>query len=259
MVLFNKYGIGPFSIVLVHGGPGAAGTLRSLAMDLSLNFNVIEAFQTKKTIKGLLSELHKIINENCKIPVILIGHSWGAWLSFIYASKFPGIVRKLILIGAGAFDETFNIDLQSVRLNRLLEEEQKELISIIEKLNNTSLEDKNSLFARFGELMSKADSYNPFPIEDEVQFNSEIYDKIWKEAEKLRASGRLFNMGKEIKCPVLAIHGMYDPHPVNGVEKPLNKVVNDFSIYKLEKCGHTPWKEIEAKDKFYSILKKELI
>lgn len=258
MIIYNKYGIEPFRIVLIHGGPGAAGSLSSLANGLSQKFNVIEAIQTKTTIYGLISELKKILSKKSQSPVVLIGHSWGAWLSYIFASKHPDFVSKLILISAGAFEETYNIDLHSTRLNRLSEDEQKEVLSIIEKLNEINTINKDSYFARFGELMSKADSYNPVPLKDEVQFNAKIFNKVWKEAENLRKSGKLIKMGQKIKCPVIAIHGMYDPHPVNGVEIPLQKVINNFKIFKLQKCGHTPWKEIDAKNEFYSILIKEL-
>ena len=57
--------------------------------------------------------------------------------------------------------------------------------------------------------------------------------------------------GNNIKCPVIAIHGDYDPHPYEGVKKPLARVINDFNFILLEKCGHTPWKEKEVRKKFY--------
>ena len=31
-------------------------------------------------------------------------------------------------------------------------------------------------------------------------------------------------MGRKIKCPVVAIHGDYDPHLAEGVREPLSRV-----------------------------------
>ncbi|MFN7039170.1 MAG: hypothetical protein ACK4OM_06380 [Alphaproteobacteria bacterium] len=56
----------------------------------------------------------------------------------------------------------------------------------------------------------------------------------------------------------VVIHGDYDPHPTIGVLEPLSKINKNFKYYDLKHCGHTPWKEKEAKDVFYNILKEEL-
>ena len=45
---------------------------------------------------------------------------------------------------------------------------------------------------------------------------------------------------------------------VDGVKIPLENRLSDFTMYVLHKCGHEPWKEYYAKDKFFEILKKEL-
>jgi len=92
-----------------------------------------------------------------------------------------------------------------------------------------------------------------------IEFQPDIFQSVWKEAEELRKSGELLKSGHEIQCPVIAIHGDYDPHPVKGVEEPLSRTLRDFKLLKLDKCGHCPWNERNAKDKFYSILEKELI
>jgi pimeloyl-ACP methyl ester carboxylesterase len=74
----------------------------------------------------------------------------------------------------------------------------------------------------------------------------------------LRRSGRLLEMARKISSPVLAIHGDYDPHPAEGVEKPLSAVIRDFRFILLEKCGHKPWIERQARERFLAILEEEL-
>ena len=256
----GKYGKAPFNVVVIHGGPGAPGEVAPVARKLSENFGIIEPFQTKRSIQGQLQELHSIIISSCKIPVKLIGYSWGAWLAFIFASRFTDLVKKVILVGAGAFEERYHTDLLKIRLNRLSDNEKSEAQNLLELLNKPGYADINATFKRFGKLMSKADSFDSLPAENEIiEFQPDIFQSVWKEAEELRKSGELLKSGHEIQCPVVAIHGDYDPHPVKGVEEPLSRMLRDFRLIKLDKCGHCPWNERNAKDKFYSILEKELI
>ncbi|MDO8674061.1 MAG: alpha/beta hydrolase [Dehalococcoidia bacterium] len=59
-------------------------------------------------------------------------------------------------------------------------------------------------------------------------------------------------------CPVVAIHGDYDPHPAGGVIEPLSRTVKDFSFHLLASCGHQPRAERRARDRFFAILAREL-
>jgi pimeloyl-ACP methyl ester carboxylesterase len=57
---------------------------------------------------------------------------------------------------------------------------------------------------------------------------------------------------------VVAIHGDHDPHPAEGVEKPLASVLGCFRFILLQNCGHQPWTERHARDAFYRVLEEEL-
>jgi pimeloyl-ACP methyl ester carboxylesterase len=81
---------------------------------------------------------------------------------------------------------------------------------------------------------------------------------VWKEAKELRYSGKLLELGKKIQCPVVAIHGDYDPHPIEGIKDPLTRVLKDFRFILLKNCGHLPWLEKKARDNFFDILLDEL-
>ncbi|MFC2138140.1 alpha/beta fold hydrolase, partial [Bacteroidota bacterium] len=244
-------------IILIHGGPGAAGSMSSLANVLKADYGIIESIQTKTSIKDLINEIKLTINECCNnLPVIIIGHSWGAWLAFIYASIYPEDITKLVIIGAASFEEKYNINLMKKRLNRLTQQERSEIETFIKSLNIQN--QKNINFDRFNDLMIKADSYKIVPGNEKINFDIEIYNSIWKEAEVLRRSGELLSYGINIKCPVVAIHGLFDPHPSDGVEIPIKKIISEFKIYKLNKCGHYPWKEKYALNEFFSILNCEL-
>jgi pimeloyl-ACP methyl ester carboxylesterase len=57
---------------------------------------------------------------------------------------------------------------------------------------------------------------------------------------------------------VVAIHGDHDPHPADGVREPLERALSDFRFVLLDRCGHEPWQERHARDRFYAILRNEL-
>jgi pimeloyl-ACP methyl ester carboxylesterase len=59
-------------------------------------------------------------------PVVLIGFSWGAWLSYIVAARYPALIRKLLLVASGPFDERYVPRFRETRLQRLHEQDQAE-------------------------------------------------------------------------------------------------------------------------------------
>jgi pimeloyl-ACP methyl ester carboxylesterase len=101
----RKYGKSPFSIVVVHGGPGAAGEMAPVAHELSFGSGVLEPIQTAASLEGQAEELKTVLENEGGLPVTLIGFSWGAWLSFIVAARYPTIIKKLILVGSGPYEE----------------------------------------------------------------------------------------------------------------------------------------------------------
>lgn len=255
----RTYGKAPFKVAIVHGGPGAAGEMAPVARELASSWGVLEPIQTKSSLEGQIEELRTVLEKNGDLPITLIGFSWGAWLGFIFAANYPVFAKKLILIGSGPFEEKYAERIQETRLNRLSEKEKAEVKSLLQVLDNPVAEDKSAAFARFGALFSKADAYDPIIDESEViDYDPDIYQSVWKDGAEMRRSGKLLQLGKHIKCPVVAIHGDYDPHPAEGVQKPLTIILKSFRFILLKDCGHKPWIERQARDRFYRILKEEL-
>jgi pimeloyl-ACP methyl ester carboxylesterase len=258
MINPRKYGEPPFGIVVVHGGPGAPGEMASVAREIGKTFSVLEPLQTAHSLEGQVVELKSILEKEAELPVVLIGHSWGAFLSFIVAAHYPSLVRKLILIGSGPFDAEYASSIMPTRLSRLDAIEKKEVDVLLGKLSDPQAQENDALLRRFGELLRKADRYDPIDAPNEIlHVSARDFQNVWKEAERMRSSGALLALGKSIKCPVVAIHGNYDPHPAEGVEKPLSSVLENFKFMLLEKCGHDPWLERQAKDRFYEVLSRE--
>lgn len=255
----RKYGIAPFNIAVIHGGPGAPGTMAPVARELSADWGVLEPLQTATSLEGQVQELKTVLEKNGDFPVTLIGSSWGAMLSFIFSARYPEFVKKIILIGSGVYDEKYASNIMKTRLSRLSEAERNEAYSLIEILNDPAVQNKNTPLAKFGNLLTKADSYNPLTLDTEIlQCQYHINTNVWKDARELRMSGKLLELGKQIQCPVVAIHGDYDPHPAEGIQKPLSSVLKSFKFILLKNCGHLPWIESESRKIFFRILKKEL-
>ncbi|WP_027368570.1 alpha/beta fold hydrolase [Desulfocurvibacter africanus] len=252
----RRYGDAPFSVAVIHGGPGAAGEMAPVAKELSLVCSVLEPLQTVTSLEGQIQELQKVLENHAHLPITLIGHSWGAWLGLIFAAHCPSFVKKLILVGSGPFEEKYASSIIDTRLKRLDEQERLFAHSFMESLRRGESQDEKAAFAQFGKLMAKADTYDPLPlgVEEEVNCRGDIFRKVWEEARALRQSGGLLDIARQVRCPVVAIHGDYDPHPSEGVRNPLSLVINDFQFILLPNCGHKPWVERSAKDAFHRIL-----
>ena len=186
------YGLSPFSVAVIHGGPGGGSEMAEVAQELCSGRGILEPLQTAHSLQGQIEELKGLLEE-CA----------------------DGCV-------------------------------------------------KNRLLARMGELFSRTDSFDPIECKSTesdystMSCHADIYQSVWKEASHLRQTGELLALGKKILCPVVAIHGDWDPHPARGVCEPLQATLKrfPFKFIVLEDCGHKPWIERKAKDKFYSILKE---
>ncbi len=257
---YRKYGQSPFSVVVVHGGPGATGSVKPLCETLGSSVGVLEPFQTEKTVLGQIEELHTLINQHADAPVILIGHSWGAMLGFMVAASYPEKVKKLILVSSGMLEDLHLDDLRKKRESKLTQEEALELTRLRKHFTNLKSESMDDVFRQYGRLMDKIDSHNPLEIPfDDEHYSYDVFASIWQEAFAMRKRGEMMTMGQNITCEVVAIHGDQDPHPDYAIKASLEKVIKNPRFYTLRNCGHTPWKERDAEELFYEILAKELL
>ena len=254
------YGENPYGVAVVHGGPGAPGSIAPVARELSTICGVLEPLQTKNTLDGQVEELKGILEEFGDLPIILIGWSHGATLGCLFSASYPSFVRKLIIIGTPPFEEKYAVNIGRDRLLRFNEEERAEALSLEEFIWDSVEEDKSASLARLFRMFTKIESYNMLPNRDDVvEYQLAINISVGLDTRRKLADGELLTILPGIKCPVIAIHGDYDIRPAEGVRLPLSDAIKDFRFILLEKCGHTPWYEKYARDKFYAILKEEIL
>ena len=104
------HGKKPYRAVVVHGGPGAIGSAAGLAKGLAEYCGVMEPLQSEHTVNGQIEELKgQITSFNGGSPLVLIGHSWGAWLCAMTAAKYPELASKLILVDSGPLTEQHSL------------------------------------------------------------------------------------------------------------------------------------------------------
>ncbi len=253
------YGKSPYTVVVLHGGPGAQGSMGYVAQALGKTYGVLEPMQHAHTVQGQVDELHGAISVNTNEPITLIGSSWGAWLGWWYAAQHPEHVKRLILVGSGPFEAHYAQGMDATRYSRLTPDEQDEVQALQAQFNDPDLTDKTMLFARFGELFGKADTFDPISLDSPpTELDMDAFNTVWPEAASMRKNGELLADAGKIQLPVVAIHGDYDPHPWQGVKEPLSNKLNDFTFHLLTNCGHEPWKEREAQKEFFQLLQKYL-
>ncbi len=261
----RTHGDPPYHAAVIHGGPGARGSVAPVARELVRTHGVLEPLQTEHTIGGQVRELADILRDHADGPATLIGHSWGAWLAWIVAARHPNLVAKLILVGSGPFEAHYAEQIMPARLARLSESERAEFDSLIPLFSNPDAPGRDEAMSRIGGLIGQADTYAPLPPEpepDPIDGDSAAFAGIWPAAAEMRASGELLALARDVRCPVVAIHGDHDPHPYDGVREPLERALADspaaFRPVLLEKCGHEPWRERHAREAFYAAVRGEL-
>ena len=265
MVEFRTHGKSPFQIVVLHGGPGAWGEMAPVADHLSDIYGVIEPFFLEATLQGQLLELKQIIESHKIEKVVLLGFSWGAWLGYLFAAKFPDIIKKLILVGSGPYEHQYYLELIETRNSRMSPEQKDQYSNILNNLQDPNVTNKDAYISKLGALCGNIDQFDEEEIEETFlspHFDldrSTHFQQALNEVIGMRKSEELLKESEKITCPVIAIHGDYDPHPANGVKIPLGKKIVDFKFFLLEKCGHKPWTERYARSKFFQLINSELI
>ena len=258
----RRYGVPPFGIAVLHGGPGAPGSAAPIARELGRDAGVLEPLQSASTVEGQLAELHEQLAVHAQPPVALIGWSWGALLAYMFAARHPSVVGKLILVSSAVFDSAAAAQIVptlEARLTRPQRERLAHLHAVLE--DGAAGEACDEALRELAAIHRGAEILDPIEaIGDEtIAVQHDVHRRVWGEAVALRDSGTLLAAGRAITCPVVALHGDYDPRPAAaGVRDPLQRVLRRFTFVLLASCGHYPWLERRARDSFFSRLREHL-
>ena len=259
---YRLWGKPPNKVVVVHGGPGAPGSMAPVARELSKDFGVMELLETASTVQGQIEELANVLNTQGELPVIIVGWSWGAALSYMTTAKHPELVKKLVLIGTSPVlaRKGARPDPLPIYLERFTEVEKAEFFRLVSNLRDEKTKDKNAEFGKLCRVIGNAEIFEPIPAKDDViEYQFDINQAIGQELNKLILGRTLIEAGKKIECPVVAIQGDFDSNIAEELRDALSSVIKNFKFILLNKCGHSPWVEKYARDEFFKAMREEII
>jgi len=257
----RRYGHPGRPAIVLHGGPGASGSAGGLARALADPLYVLEPWQrwsssVPLTIDQHVTDLADVISQYTpgEKPA-LVGESWGAMLALVFASRHPDHVSALVLIGCGTFDQRARARLHEALEQRTTSELKARLAEL-----EVAFPDPAERFAQAHRLSDSIYTYcRAVDADDPVeQFDLKGHLESWNDMVRLQASGAVPAEFASIHCPVLMLHGTYDPHPGAMIRDSLETYVSHLEYHELEKCGHSPRVEKHARDRFLATTRRWL-
>lgn len=185
----------------------------------------------------------------------VLGHSWGAMLTLSFACQYSLRCRQLILVGCGTYSETARQEYVDRILLRLDTEKAAFLKEEVERAQTQ--EARAEAFRVYGEYATSVQAYDPIadPFPDpNPRFDPDGHPQTWSDAMRLQAEGIEPARFASIKCPVTLIQGEEDPHPGCLIKKDLEPYIPHLEFIELPKCGHQPWLERKARERFLELV-----
>ncbi|HYL60782.1 MAG TPA: alpha/beta hydrolase [Candidatus Acidoferrales bacterium] len=242
------------TVIVVHGGPGAAGSMAPVARALADSFRVLEPFQspTSDTVAGHVADLHEVVQSHCgSMRPSIVGHSWGAMLALAYAAAHPEMAGPIVLIASGTFDLASRARLEAnldARMDATLRRR-------FERLSE-EFPDPNDRHAALGNLTLQLYSCDLATAETEAEPGDKSAGvESWNDMVRLQNAGVYPQSFAAIKTPVLMLHGDSDPHPGPETRDCLRPYLPQLEYVELARCGHYPWVERSQLGGFFPLLK----
>jgi pimeloyl-ACP methyl ester carboxylesterase len=258
------YGNSGCTAIVLHGGPAATGEAAPIAIGLSTHFVAIEALQRGSgseplTVSTHIADIHELVEGlyDYRKPV-LVGESWGAMLAICYASVYPQSVAAIVLIGCGTFDKTSRARMKETIESRNDASLRLKIDSLAEEY---SVESERILAQR--KLMERIYAFDPIPEDEQLEltepFDLRAHIETWNDMLKMQENGVYPQSFSSIKVPVLMLHGDYDPHPGRMIHMSLKAYMPQIQYRELKNCGHSPWKERQARKEFFMVMTNWLL
>jgi pimeloyl-ACP methyl ester carboxylesterase len=183
---------------------------------------------------GRVHELRDTMTELVSHPLVIIGHSWGAWLVVVFAATYPSLVRKIILVGSGPYEHHYCPILQQRRDARFTDEDKRQIAHLTAKLSEPGESTTADVLHQLGAVFSRVDNVDL--LEENVGDVESIaptilniqpgyFHGLLEEAMAMRESGELLHYAEKITCPVVAIHGLTIRIPMRAFNNPYKSIV----------------------------------
>jgi len=261
-IAVRHYGqAGPLLGVL-HGGPGAPGSLAPLARLLSAQFRVVEPLQRSGGSQPLTVEVHVTdLAQIAREPMLWLGHSWGAMLALSFAARHPELVKAIALVGCGTYDEPTRLtyrDRMRTRMTALGATAHADALRARLAVTADAAE-RERLRTELGRIAADVmtvDALEPTWLE---RIDATSNSETWNDVLRLQREGIEPAAFATIARPVLMLHGDDDPHPGEQTRDVLKRVIPQLEYVSFPRCGHEPWRERQASQPFLRTLRTWLL
>lgn len=227
-----------------------------VARELGDGFRAIEVIQRSGANGGVTVERHVDDLHECigayggGEPALVLGHSWGAMLALAYGAAHPAALAGLVAVGSGTFDVASRRRLAELRGERLGEPVRR----LVDRVEGSGLSPSEQM-RRVSVMMFKADSHDLAEAGAPASFDAAGHDGSWADAMRLQSEGVHPAAFGAIEAPVVMVHGEHDTHPGEMIRDSLLPHLPRLEYVKLARCGHYPWLERHARDRFYEVVR----
>lgn len=273
----RTYGTSGPTVVVLHGGPGAAGSTAPVARGLADSFRVLEPFQRGSggeplTVARHIEDLQSLIETRGggKERPAVVGHSWGAMLALAHAAAHPESISSLVLIGCGTFDPESRRRMRAILDERTTGELRRE----IERLD-VEVPDPDLRLRKLAELVrplhfvdliveepdgasGSGSGSEPERDSDEEVLDGRAHEETWNDMLRCQEAGIYPAAFAAIHAPVLMLHGRQDPHPGRRIRNVLRRYMPQLEYREWNRCGHYPWRERGVREEFFRALRRWL-
>jgi len=257
-ITVRRYGSAGPSVVVLHGGPGAPGSVADLAAALGTWFVVHEPLQRWSGIGRLTVARH--VDDLVEVfppGAMIVGSSWGAMLALSFAARHPSLPHAIALVGTGTYDAESRTVYAAEVAHRLGRRGRLTMHRLGQRLRQArSRDERDQAFAEIGRLVANAQGVGRIPsVEPGLPVDGRGYEETWSDVLRLQRNGVEPQSFAAIQAPVVMLHGDRDPHPGPLIRERLREVLPQLEYVELAGCGHEPWREAGARETFLALLR----
>ncbi len=249
-------GGGP-ALVLAHGGPGMSDNLGPVA-GMVAHLATVHRYDQRacgrstgsgaeQTVASAVADLDALRDRWGHDRWVVGGHSWGAALALCYALAHPGRTRAVVCLSGAAVTPPPRRQRARSRMERLSPAERAEF----GRLEGPAAAGDPEAVARFSQLLWRTDFSDPRKVPDFDVAPLYAFPRNAEAGEALRASlaerirTGLAEEARDVRVPVLVLHGDDDPLPVESAIELADRLPQ-AQLVVLPGVGHTPWLEDDA-------------
>jgi proline iminopeptidase len=256
---YQTMGKGP-TLVLLSGGPGfQVEYMLPVAEKLADSFTCILLEQrgtgrsrpgkidgTTINLKAAVDDIEALRVHLKQDALTIVGHSWGGMLAMAYAAEHPDKVARLLLVGPGGMDMTFQSYFGPNINSRLWAEDQ------------AAVKDAKTPIARIRALVpgyfynrQKAMAFVKQTTDD--SFHADMSNVLFAD---LAAHYNVRDAMRKLDRPVLILQGHQDPVGESTAYE-THLAIQGSELKFLNECGHFPW--LEQPEQFYKLSREFLL